>query len=59
MSNETHHLPEPGVYRIIHYDFHGKPLLLTPQKDGNVTVFPAGTVAAFEQEVHVAFWQSL
>ena len=55
----THnHLPEPGVYRIIHYDFHGKPQVLTAQKDGNVTVFPAGTVPAFDQEVHLAFWQS-
>ena len=52
-------LPEPGVYRIIHYEIHGPPQVLTVDKNGNVTVSPAGTVPARDQEVRLAFWRSL
>ena len=52
-------LPKPGVYRIIEYGVHGQPQVLSVDKDRNVTISGAGTLPTFEQEVCLAFWQSL
>ena len=52
-------LPHPGLYRIVQYGVHGQPQILTVDKDRNVTVSAAGSVPEREQEVHLAFWQSM
>ena len=58
ISNMTT-LPDPGVYHILHYGTHGHHQILTVDKNRNVTISAAGTAVASDQEVHLAFWQSL
>ena len=52
-------LPVPGTYRIVQYGVQGQPQILTVNKDRNVTITAAGTVPERNQEVHLAFLQSL
>ena len=52
-------LPKPGVYRIVQSGDQGQPQILTIIQDGDVTISPAGSVSEKQQEVYLAFWQSL